>query len=126
MRPAAAAALLLALLAASGALAQTAVKAKRRPQAPPPAVSRAPPAASRSAVPVLGLGAGGGGLAQGGLAQAGLRAPGDGGSVCRAACARNRYACEVADESCAPQWSACVKSCIDSGPYGSSSLLPRE
>ena len=125
MRLAVAAALVVAL-AASAAQAQTAVKTKRRPQAPPTATA-APTLAPRPGVSLAQPGGRlGGGLATGGLAQGGLRASGDGGGVCRAACARSRYACEVADDSCAPQWAACLKSCSDSSGVSGGALLPRE
>ena len=122
MRLALAAALLLAL-ASGPANAQTAVKVKRRPQPPPPlAVAPAPSLALRPGVSIANAGGRTGGLGANGLAVGGLRAPADGGASCRSGCARNRYACEVADDSCGAQWSPCVKSCSDAA----GALLPRE
>lgn len=114
MRPAAAL-LLLALFAAGPAGAQTAVQPKRQRAIPPrPTPARAPPAPS---TPVPG--------ATGRLTLSGLRAPGDGGATCRGACARDRYACEVREDSCASQWTTCLKSCGDPAAAPAGALLPR-
>ena len=111
------AALILAVLAcatATSVSAQTDVVHKRRPI---PAAPRPQPFPARPAP--------GPPASSARLSLSTLRSPGDGGATCRSACARTRYACEVQEETCAPQWTSCLKTCSDAAAAPQSTLLPR-
>ena len=97
---------LAVLVAAAGvcspSLAQTAVRSRARPQAPPAAASpdltaRPPQAAPASTAARLTL--------------QGLPRRFDAAPACRAACAVTRVRCEAVDDACAPRWSACLEAC---------------
>lgn len=110
--------LLAALIVAAGspAPAQTPVAPKRRP--PAPAAAPLPQAPAARTAPTLPA-------APARLTLTGLRSPGDGGATCRSTCARTRYACEVQEESCAAQWTSCLKTCSDVAAVPTDALLPR-
>ncbi len=105
MRHALAILVLAVLVAAAGvcspSLAQTAVRARARPQAPPPETAAAAPSPA-AALPAE---------APARLTLQGLPRRFDALPACRAQCSQTRVACEAVAESCAPEWNACLRRC---------------